>query len=138
VGKRGRIHFRGSGRGAQRKSTQARISAGGVCALVLLRCAILGGQAAGTTQVTLYAMAIAFIGNAGYAPVLIFLNESFRLHACSGTGLSWTSASPWADVPTFVSLASRQHGANPDVACDILGGDLRDLLIGARAFRNQG
>jgi MFS transporter, MHS family, proline/betaine transporter len=63
----------------------------GVCALVLLPMCYLGlAKAADTTEVTIYALAIAFIGNAGYAPVLIFLNERFptALRA-SGTGLSW-------------------------------------------------
>ena len=41
-------------------------------------------------EVTIYALAIAFIGNAGYAPVLVFLNERFPTSLrASGTGLSW-------------------------------------------------
>jgi hypothetical protein len=58
--------------------------------------------------VTLYALAIAFIGNAGYAPVLIFLNERFptALRA-TGTGLSWNIGFALGGMmPTFVSLAS--------------------------------
>src|SRR5712664_2587486 len=52
---------------------KATFLAAGVCALVLLPLCYLGlAKAAGTTQITLYALAIAFIGNAGYAPVLIF------------------------------------------------------------------
>jgi len=81
----------------------------GVCALVLLPMCYLGlAKATDTSQVTMYAMAIAFIGNAGYAPVLIFLNERFptALRA-SGTGLSWNIGFALGGMmPTLVSLAS--------------------------------
>src|SRR5580704_10713430 len=50
----------------------------GVCALVLLPvCYLSLAKATDTTATAFYALAIAFIGNAGYAPVLIFLNERF-------------------------------------------------------------
>ena len=55
-----------------------------------------------------YAVAIAFLGNAAYAPVLIFLNERFptALRA-SGTGLSWNIGfAIGGTMPIFVSLAS--------------------------------
>jgi MHS family proline/betaine transporter-like MFS transporter len=81
----------------------------GVCALVLLPMCYLGlAKATDTSQVTIYALAIAFIGNAGYAPVLIFLNERFptALRA-SGTGLSWNIGFALGGMmPTVVSLAS--------------------------------
>jgi MHS family proline/betaine transporter-like MFS transporter len=81
----------------------------GICALVLLPLCYLGlARAADTTQVTLYALAIVFIGNAGYAPVLIFLNERFPTSLrASGTGLSWNIGFALGGMmPTFVSLAS--------------------------------
>jgi MFS transporter, MHS family, proline/betaine transporter len=81
----------------------------GACALVLLPMCYLGlAKATDTSQVTMYALAIAFIGNAGYAPVLIFLNERFptALRA-SGTGLSWNIGFALGGMmPTLVSLAS--------------------------------
>jgi MFS family permease len=60
------------------------------------------------TAVTLYALAIAFLGNAGYAPILIFLNERFPTEIrASGTGLSWNIGFALGGMmPTFVSLAS--------------------------------
>jgi MFS family permease len=89
-----------------RKSTFLAV---GVCALVLLPPCYLGlARAADTTQVTLYALAITFIGNAAYAPILIFLNERFptALRA-SGTGLSWNIGFALGGMmPTFVSLTS--------------------------------
>jgi MFS transporter, MHS family, proline/betaine transporter len=81
----------------------------GVCTMVLLPlCYLSLAKAADTTTTAFYALAIAFIGNAGYAPVLIFLNERFptALRA-TGTGLSWNIGFALGGMmPTFVSLAS--------------------------------
>jgi MFS family permease len=42
------------------------------------------------TTLTLYALALAFIANGSYGPILIFLNERFPTDIrASGTGLSW-------------------------------------------------
>ena len=76
---------------------------------MLLPLCYLGlAKADGMTEITLYALAIAFIGNAGYAPVLIFLNERFPTAVrASGTGLSWNIGFAFGGMmPTFVSLAS--------------------------------
>jgi len=81
----------------------------GVCMLVLLPICYLGlAKATDTTTITLYALAIAFLGNAGYAPILIFLNERFPTEIrASGTGLSWNIGFALGGMmPTFVSLAS--------------------------------
>jgi MFS transporter, MHS family, proline/betaine transporter len=81
----------------------------GVCTLVLLPiCYLSLAKTTDTGSITFYALAIAFIGNAGYAPVLIFLNERFptALRA-TGTGLSWNIGFALGGMmPTFVSLAS--------------------------------
>jgi MFS family permease len=62
----------------------------------------------GVTTVALYAAAICFLGNAAYAPMLIFLNERFpTAMRASGTGLSWNIGfALGGTMPTFVSLAS--------------------------------
>ena len=81
----------------------------GVCAAVLLPMCYLGlAKTTDITHITLYALAISFIGNAGYAPVLIFLNERFPTSMrASGTGLSWNIGFALGGMmPTFVSLAS--------------------------------
>jgi MFS transporter, MHS family, proline/betaine transporter len=81
----------------------------GLCAVVLQPLCYLGlAKADGMTAITLYALAIAFIGNAGYAPVLIFLNERFPTAVrASGTGLSWNIGFAFGGMrPTFASLAS--------------------------------
>jgi MFS transporter, MHS family, proline/betaine transporter len=81
----------------------------GVGMAVLLPVCYLGmAKATGISAITLYALAIAFLGNAGYAPVLIFLNERFPTEIrASGTGLSWNIGFALGGMmPTFVSLAS--------------------------------
>jgi MFS family permease len=81
----------------------------GFAAIILLPFCYLGmARADDLTVIVLYSLAIAFIGNAGYAPILIFLNERFptALRA-SGTGLSWNVGFAIGGMmPTFVSLAS--------------------------------
>ena len=88
----------------------------GVLAIVILPFLYLGlGKTTDMTSIVLYALAIAFIGNAGYAPVLIFLNERFptALRA-SGTGMSWNIGFAIGGMmPTFVSLASPTPAAIP-------------------------
>ena len=68
-----------------------------------------------TTAIAFYALAIAFIGNAGYAPVLIFLNERFPTELrATGTGLSWNMGFALGGMmPTFVSLASSRTANIP-------------------------
>jgi MFS transporter, MHS family, proline/betaine transporter len=81
----------------------------GVSMAVLLPVCYLGlAKTTDTTAITLYALAIAFLGNAGYAPILIFLNERFPTAIrASGTGLSWNIGFALGGMmPVFVSLAS--------------------------------
>jgi MHS family proline/betaine transporter-like MFS transporter len=81
----------------------------GICTIVLLPlCYLSLAKATDTTAVAFYALAIAFVGNAGYAPVLIFLNERFPTELrATGTGLSWNMGFALGGMmPTFVSLAS--------------------------------
>src|SRR3954469_2596951 len=88
----------------------------GVLTLVLLPlCYLEMAKTTDMTQIVLYALAIAFIGNAGYAPILIFLNERFPTAVrSSGTGLSWNIGFALGGMmPTFVSLASPTTAAIP-------------------------
>jgi MFS transporter, MHS family, proline/betaine transporter len=61
-----------------------------------------------TTGIYLNALGLIFLGNAAYAPVLIFLNERFPTSIRStGTGLSWNMGFAIGGMmPTFVNLAS--------------------------------
>ena len=81
----------------------------GVVNLVLLPILFLSMPgASGTQQLAFYAAAICFLGNAVYAPILIFLNERFpTAMRASGTGLSWNIGfAIGGTMPTWVSLAS--------------------------------
>ena len=80
-----------------------------------------------------YSLAIAFLGNAAYAPTLIFLNERFptALRA-SGTGLSWNVGFAIGGLmPTFVSLASGSVEGLPAALAIFLAGGFIIYLIGA-------
>lgn len=75
----------------------------------------LGSAAGDIRTIILCALGLAFLGNAGYAPVLVFLNERFptALRA-SGTGLSWNIGfAIGGTLPTFVSLSSATTAALP-------------------------
>jgi MFS transporter, MHS family, proline/betaine transporter len=88
----------------------------GLCMIVLLPICYLGMAATKDTNViAFYALAIAFLGNAGYAPVLIFLNERFPTEIrASGTGLSWNIGFALGGMmPTFVSLAAKTPAEIP-------------------------
>ena len=81
----------------------------GACMIVLLPiCYFRMAAATDTGTIAFYALAIAFLGNAGYAPILIFLNERFPTEIrASGTGLSWNIGFALGGMmPTFVSLAA--------------------------------
>ena len=81
----------------------------GICSMALLPvCYLSLATATDATTASFYALVIAFIGNAGYAPVLIFLNERFpTAMRATGTGLSWNIGFALGGMmPTFVSLAS--------------------------------
>ncbi len=81
----------------------------GLCMIVLLPVCYLGlAETKDTGMIAFYVLAIAFLGNAGYAPVLIFLNERFPTEIrASGTGLSWNIGFALGGMmPTFVSLAA--------------------------------
>jgi MFS transporter, MHS family, proline/betaine transporter len=81
----------------------------GIGLAILLPVCYLGlASATDTTTIMLYALAIAFLGNAAYAPILVFLNERFPTEIrASGTGLAWnTGFALGGMMPTVVSLAS--------------------------------
>lgn len=81
----------------------------GTVRLVALPLLVLGmAQIHDMPLIAVCALIVAFLGNAGHAPLLIFLNERFptALRA-TGTGLSWNVGFAIGGMaPTFVSLAS--------------------------------
>ncbi|TAM75675.1 MFS transporter [bacterium] len=70
------------------------------------RLALLGPGDIGA--ITAYAVILTILGNAAYAPILVFLNERFPTAIrSSGTGLSWNMGFAIGGMmPTFVTLAS--------------------------------
>ncbi|MGA7325741.1 MAG: MFS transporter [Rhodomicrobium sp.] len=80
-----------------------------------------------------YALFLTFLGNAGYAPLLVFLNERFPTALRStGTGLSWNTGFAIGGImPTFVSLSASTTGALPVVLAAFTFGVSVIFLIGA-------
>jgi MFS transporter, MHS family, proline/betaine transporter len=74
--------------------------------VLLPLCFIMMGRTQDTVSLTFWALLLTFLGNAGYGPQIIFLNERFptALRA-TGTGLSWNIGFAVGGImPTFVSL----------------------------------
>jgi MFS family permease len=85
----------------------------GIVNLIALPLLVLQlGKATDVGTVTLLAILFAGLGNAGYAPVLIFLNERYPTEIrSSGTGLNWnTGFALGGMMPTFLSLFSGVTG----------------------------
>lgn len=83
-----------------------------------------------------YVIALCAIGSAGYAPILIFLNERFPTAIrASGTGLSWNIGFAIGGMmPTFVSLTAKTPAQLPLVlSCFLIGLSLL-FLWGALAI----
>jgi MHS family proline/betaine transporter-like MFS transporter len=75
------------------------------------------GNTTDVTMILVYALLIAFIANASYGPLLIFLNERFptALRA-TGTGLSWNVGFALGGIlPTFISLIASSASQIPMV-----------------------
>jgi MFS family permease len=91
----------------------------GVLRLVLLPLCFIGmARAHGDIgTIAALAMLLTFLGNGGYAPLLIFLNERFPTALRStGTGLSWNIGFAIGGMmPAFVSLASPTPASLPHV-----------------------
>lgn len=84
-------------------------------------------------QITLYVLILAFLGNAIYAPIIIFLNERFPTAIrASGTGLSWNIGFAIGGImPTFVTLASPTMNDIPSRLVYFLAAASLLMLIGA-------
>jgi MHS family proline/betaine transporter-like MFS transporter len=81
----------------------------GVLRLVLLPAIALAMPGVTDTMtLALYVIVFSMLGSAGYAPILIFLNERFPTAIrATGTGLSWNIGFAIGGIlPTFVSLSS--------------------------------
>lgn len=99
--------------------------------LIYLQLAELTADSVG--MIYLYASALAFLGNAAYAPVLIFLNERYPTAIrASGTGLNWNVGFAIGGImPTFVNLASPTVEDIPSRVVIFLAVIILVYLIGA-------
>jgi MHS family proline/betaine transporter-like MFS transporter len=95
--------------------------------------ALLLPNVTSTVQLALWVVVYGMLGSAGYAPLLIFLNERFPTAIrATGTGLSWNIGFAIGGImPTFVSLASPQPTDLPLTLAIFLAGISVIFLIGA-------
>jgi len=106
----------------------------GVARLILLPAIALAMPGVtDTTALALYVVLFSMLGAAGYAPLLIFLNERFPTAIrATGTGLSWNIGFAIGGIlPTFVSLTSPMATDVPMTLALFLGGISIVFLIGA-------
>jgi MFS family permease len=92
-------------------------------------------HATSTITLALYVVVFGALGSAGYAPLLIFLNERFPTAIrATGTGLSWNIGFAIGGLmPTFVSLSSPTASAIPQTLAIFLAAISVVFLIGAVA-----
>lgn len=114
-----------------RKMTFMIIGVVGLVCFPLLYHALATAQTTGS--IILFALLLTFLGNATYAPVLVFLNERFPTSIRStGTGLSWNMGFAIGGMmPTFVTLASGSEANLPTSIGWFLGVIFAVYLIGS-------
>jgi MFS transporter, MHS family, proline/betaine transporter len=85
------------------------------------------------TLVGLYAVLLSALGSAGYAPILIFLNERFPTAIrATGTGLSWNIGFAIGGMmPIFVSLVAKDPSQVPMTLAIFVGAISVIFLVGA-------
>jgi MFS family permease len=106
----------------------------GVARLILLPAiALMMPGVTDTFTLALYVIVFSMLGSAGYAPILIFLNERFPTAIrATGTGLSWNLGFAIGGIlPTFVSLGSPTPAHVPMTLAVFLGAISLIFLVGA-------
>jgi MFS family permease len=85
------------------------------------------------TMIGVYAVILSALGSAGYAPILIFLNERFPTSIrATGTGLSWNIGFAIGGMmPTFVSLVAKDASQLPMTLAIFVGAISVIFLVGA-------
>jgi len=98
-----------------RRPTMLVLGGVNVVALPTLILLICGSDPGSTTRVLLLVCLLAFLANAAYSPVLIFLNERYPTAIRSrGTAVSWNTGFMLGGLlPTFVNLLSPRLSALP-------------------------
>jgi MHS family proline/betaine transporter-like MFS transporter len=95
--------------------------------------ALLMAGVTNSVTLALYVIVFSMLGCAGFAPVLIFLNERFPTAIrATGTGLSWNIGFAIGGIlPTFVSLGSPTPANVPLTLALFLGAISVIFLAGA-------
>jgi MFS transporter, MHS family, proline/betaine transporter len=90
-------------------------------------------SASSIMMVGLYAVLLSALGSAGYAPILIFLNERFPTSIrATGTGLSWNIGFAIGGMmPTAVSLVAKDASQLPMTLAIFVGAISVIFLVGA-------
>lgn len=85
------------------------------------------------TMIGVYAVILSALGSAGYAPILIFLNERFPTAIrATGTGISWNIGFAIGGMmPTFVSLVAKDASQLPMTLAIFVGAISVIFLVGA-------
>jgi MFS transporter, MHS family, proline/betaine transporter len=98
-----------------RRRTMLLIGVVDLVALPLLTWLIARTPAHATTEITGYVVALVFLANASYTPILVFLNERYPTALRSrGTAVCWNTGFMIGGLmPTFLSLASPSLSAIP-------------------------
>ncbi|HXZ10201.1 MAG TPA: MFS transporter [Paraburkholderia sp.] len=106
---------------------------GGIRLFALPALFLLLPTAQSITMVGVYAVVLSALGSAGYAPILIFLNERFPTSIrATGTGLSWNIGFAIGGMmPTFVSLTATTPGDLPVTLAAFVGAISVIFLVGA-------
>ena len=91
-----------------RRRTMLALGAVNIVALPVLTLFIARSDPGSTTRILLAACLLAFLANAAYSPVMIFLNERYPTAIRSrGTAVSWNTGFMLGGLlPTFVNLLS--------------------------------
>ncbi len=108
-GRRDRIGHRRRGQQRYgRRRTMLTLGAVNIVALPILTLFISRSEPGSTTRIMLAACLLAFLANAAYSPVMIFLNERYPTAIRSrGTAVSWNTGFMLGGLlPTFVNLLS--------------------------------
>jgi MHS family proline/betaine transporter-like MFS transporter len=84
-------------------------------------------------MIGVYAVVLSALGSAGYAPILIFLNERFPTAIrATGTGLSWNIGFAIGGMmPTAVSLVAKDPSELPMTLAIFVGVISVIFLVGA-------
>jgi len=114
-----------------RRKTMLTIGAVNLVALPLITLALVNAGPDDTTTVLLLACLLAFLANAAYAPVMIFLNERYPTSLRSrGTAVSWNTGFMLGGLtPTFVNLLSPEIGDVPSRLAGFIVGAVVIFLV---------